>query len=371
MKLYNVSKILLASVCLIMACSKTEPDQKTQLDDLKKQQAEIAAKIAAIEAKMMKEGTLVAEVKQKMVKVEILKKTTYNHYVEIQGKVDTDKNVMISPEAGGTIIKTYVKRGDKVTKGKLLAEIDGTMIRKGMDELRTSLELATTVYDKQDKLYKDNVGTEVQYLQAKANKESAEGRMASLREQLKKSKVYSPINGYVDEVYKKEGEMAAPGMPAFRIIGLSDFKITGELAESYISKVNVGDEVLISFPDLDKTINAKISVVGASINNVSRTFSIEIRLPNTSNTIKPNMIAYLKIKDFTKSKSIVVPINTVQKSANGYYVYVANGNKTERKIVKLADTYGNDALISEGLNEGDKLVTFGYSDLTDEQPIKY
>lgn len=375
MKINTLTQILIAGALLMAACSKQEQpiNKQAQLDSLRTQQNQIADKIKVLETELALSDTSAASqnAKMKMVKVDTLKQTTFNHFVEIQGSVVTDNNVMVSAEAGGIIIQSYVKRGDMVSKGKILAEVDATLIRKGIEEIQTSYELSKTMFEKQEKLYKDNVGTEVQYLGAKSQKESLEGRIASLKEQLKKSKIVAPISGYVDEVYKKEGEMAAPGFPAFRIVGLSEFKITGELAESYVSKVNVGDEVQITFPDIDKQVTAKISVVGSSINNISRTFTVEIAIPQGKVNIKPNMIAYLKIKDYSKPKAMVVPINTVQKSATGTYVYLANGNKTERREVKVEYTYGNDALISDGLKAGDKLVTFGYSDLTDDQAIKY
>jgi membrane fusion protein (multidrug efflux system) len=374
MKINNLTKIVIAATFLAIACSKEQPaDKAAQLEALKKQQAEISDKMKAIEDQFAKEGKPVAEnTKLKMVKIDTLKRKTFNHFVEIQGKVDTDNNIGVTPETPGMITKVYVKRGDRVSKGKVLAEVDATLIKKGIDEIQTNYEMAKISFEKQERLYKDNVGTEMQYLQAKSQKESIEGKIASMKEQLKKTRIVAPIDGYVDEVSKKEGEMAAPGMPVFRIVELSEFKITGDLAESYISKVNEGDDVLVSFPDLNKEINAKISVVGSSINNVSRTFSIEIRLPQGKiASIRPNMIAYLKIKDYTKTKAIVVPINTVQKSATGSYVYVVDGNKTKRKVVTVDYTYGNEALIASGLEEGDKLVTFGYSDLTDDQTIKY
>ncbi|MDX2191143.1 MAG: efflux RND transporter periplasmic adaptor subunit [Bacteroidota bacterium] len=367
---------LVSGLVFLYSCSSNEAapaDKKSELDALKKQQAELSEKIKTLEAAIaLTDTSSASKNKVTMVKVDTLQKTTFNHYVEIQGKVDTDNNIIVSPEVGGNIMKVLVKRGDKVSKGKVLAEVDATLIRKGIEEVQTSYELVKTLFEKQEKLYKENVGTEVQYLQAKSQKESLESRIASLKEQLKKTKIVAPIDGYVDEVFKKEGEMAAPGFPAFRVIDLSEFKVTGEMAESYIEKVNEGDDVQITFPDIDKVVNAKISVVGKSINEISRTFPVEIRLSaGTVSSIKPNMISYLRIKDYTKTKAIVVPINTVQKSATGNYVLLYNNGKAERKVIKVDYTYGTQALVTEGLNEGDKIITFGYSGLVEGQAIKY
>lgn len=370
----SLPKIFAIALTLLLACGKQDADKKSQLDALKKQKDEISAQITTLEAEIALTDTSKKseEIKAKLVKIDTIKLTTFNHFVEIQGQVDTDNNLTVSPETGGVILNMKVKKGDRVSKGQVLAELDGTLIKKGIDEVETSYQLARTVFEKQEKLYKDNVGTEIQYLQAKSGKESLEGRIASLKEQLKKTKIISPIDGYVDEVLKKEGELAAPGFPVFKIVNYTGFKIKADIAESYVGKVNEGDDVLVSFPDINKQITSKISVIGNSISEISRTFSIEIKLPATGLSIKPNMIAYLKINDFSKAKAVVVPINTVQKSASGNYIYVVSDkNTTERRIVTLDNTYGSTALISEGLKAGDKIITFGYSDLVDGQAIKY
>lgn len=370
----RLPQILIMAFALLVACGKQEGDKKAELETLKTQKAELETKIKALEETIALTDTSKKEniSKAKLVKVDTLQLSTFNHFVEIQGQVDTDQNLIVSPETGGNVTRVNVSRGDKVSKGKVLAEIDATLLKKGIAEIETSYELTKTLFDKQEKLYKDNVGTEVQYLQAKTSKESLEGRIASLREQVKKTKIISPINGYVDEVFKKEGEMAVPGMPAFRIVNNSGYKVRGEIAESYVGKVSLGDEVTVRFPDIDKEVKARISVIGNSINEMNRTFSIEIKLPTFGSEIKPNMIAYLKINDFSKAKSVVVPINTVQKSATGNYVYLASADgKTERRVVTVGNTYGTQALIIDGLKGGEKLITFGYSDLSDGQPIKY
>ncbi|MDX2196190.1 MAG: efflux RND transporter periplasmic adaptor subunit [Cytophagales bacterium] len=365
---------IIGSIALLTACSGGEQqpaDKKTQLEALKKQQAELSVQIETLQKEIAATDTTAAPVNIKMVSVDVVKASTFSHYVEIQGKIDTDNNVMISCEMGGTIKKVNVKRGDNVSKGQVLAEVDNTLIRKGIEQLQTSLDLATTVYEKTDKLWKENIGTEVQYLQAKANKEALESQMESLKVQLKKTQITSPFDGYVDEVYKKEGELMAPGFPAFNVVNSSNFKVVGELAESYVSKVKEGDEIEIYCPDVDVTITEKISVVGNVINPVNRTFIVEAKITNKGNMLKANLVAYLKIKDYSRKNSIVVPINTVQTSRNGQFIYVANQNVVEKRDVDVENTYGSFALVANGLKEGDKIITFGYNDLTEGQTIKY
>ncbi|MFN0049242.1 MAG: efflux RND transporter periplasmic adaptor subunit, partial [Cytophagales bacterium] len=370
----RLPKIFAIALALLIACGKQEGDKKAQLETLKTQQAETADKIKALEAEIALTDTApkAETTKAKLVKVDTIKLSAFNHFVEIQGQVDTDDNIVVTGETPGILVDLKVKTGDKVSKGTVLGEVDATIIRKAIAEVETSYDLVKTIFEKQEKLYKDNVGTEIQYLQAKSNKESLEAKMVSLREQLKKTKITSPINGYVDEVMTKEGEMVSQMRGSFRIVNNSGFKIKGEIAESYVGKVNIGDEVTVRFPDLNKELKAKISVVGSSISEMNRTFALEIKLPAMSSEIKPNMIAYLKINDFTKAKAVVVPINTVQKSATGNYIFVVSDkNTTERRVVTLGNTYGSDALITEGLKSGDKVITFGFSDLVDGQAVKF
>lgn len=368
----TINSILISGLVLALAsCNKENPDKKAQLDELKKQQTEIAAKIKTLESEIALFDTTKKEVKSKMVAIAAVKPQTFEHFIEIQGTVETDRNVVVSAESGGNITRMIAKEGDRVSKGQILAEMDATIIRKGIEEVNTQLELAKTMFEKQEKLWKENIGTEVQYLQAKTGKESLEARKASLNEQLKKTRIVAPIDGYIDISFKKLGEMAGPGMPVFQIVNNTEYKIIGELAESYIGNINVGDEVLINFPDLNKDLRSRISVVGNAINQVNRTFKVEIKLGQVAASIKPHMVAYLKIKDFSKTNAIVAPINTIQSNREQKYVFVANGNKASKKSVQVGETYGNVALIQSGLAVGDNIITTGYSDLVEGQIISF
>jgi RND family efflux transporter MFP subunit len=366
-----INTIFVLSVAfLTLACSK-EVNKAEQLAELKAQYASLASQIQTLESELSNKNQEIDSSKFKMVKVEVLKPTTFNHYVEVQGRVDSDQNILVSPEIPGIIKNIYVKTGDRVNKGQVLAEIDNVMIKKSIEELQNNLELVNTIFEKQEKLWKDNVGTEVQYLQAKNNKETLENKLDQLKEQLKKSKVVAPISGVVDEVSKKVGEMGVVGFPMFRIVNFSEFKIIGELAEAYINKVNKGDEVEIYFPDLNKTIIDKIDVIGNTINPINRTFTIEVRVSGSKYNLKPNLVAYIRVKDYSRPNALVVPINTVQTSREGSFVYVADGNTVVKKTVEIDQFYGNKALVKSGLAVGDKIITFGYNDLTEGQEVKY
>jgi RND family efflux transporter MFP subunit len=366
--------ILLTSTSLLVACTKPSgSDKKAELENLKKQQSELTIKIAELEAALDKENPEENQ-KVKFVSIDTLTTTPFIHFVEVQGQVQADQNVNIIPRAMGPVIKVYAKIGQQVKKGQVLAKIDDAFIRKSMDELYTRLELVTTIYNKQKNLWDQKIGTEVAFLQAKNNKEALENTIAATKEQLDNTNIKSPIDGIVDEVDVKEGEMVAPGArPAFRVVNFSQLKATAELAESYLSTVNTGDAVVVSFPDLKQEVSAKIDFAANAINPVSRTFKVEVKLSNNKN-YRPNMLSVLKIIDYQSIKAITVPINIIQSDQSGSYVFVVNENGgkliVKKANVKVGEVYRGTAEIKSGLVAGDKIITIGYQDLNEGDVVK-
>jgi RND family efflux transporter MFP subunit len=370
------SILLTAGVIAMIAvsCGKKEDasgDKKAKLEALKKQQTTLVSEIKKLEAELVVPGVASENDKTKVVVFTELKSQPFNHFIQVQGKVDTDKNLNISAVNGGTITKVYVKKGDKVSKGQLLAQLDAEVLLKNIEEVKQQLAYVSDIYAKQSALWEQKIGSEVQYLQAKSNKEASEKRLNTLKEQYELSKITSPESGTVDEVLRKEGELAGPGIPIFRVVNNSALKVTAELAEAYVGKVNEGDKVDISFPDLDKKIVGRINTIGSIINPMTRSFNIEILLGDQGRQLKPNLLAVLNINDYKKPDAIVVPINTVQNSPDGQFVFVANGNKAEKRLVTVKNIYNSKAEISSGLIPGDKLITVGYSDLTNGETIKF
>ena len=372
-----MKKILipLLSISLLYACSGNQggTDKKAELDKLKKEQMEIKEKISKIEAELAVGDT--TESKSKLVAITEMVPQAFNHFIEVQAKVKGDEDLIISAESMGNITQVFAEAGDKVTRGQVLATIDDRVIRQGIAELQAQLDLATQLFEKQQNLWNQKIGSEVQFLQAKTNKESLEKRMASLNEQLDMTRIKSPINGTVDEVVVKTGQAVAPGAPAFRVVNLTDMKVVAEIAESFISKVKKGDKVILEFPDMGKRIETRLDYSGQAINSLNRTFNVEVRLKPEEGVFHPNMVAVMKILDYSSPEAFSIPENAVQKSSDGEFVYIAeqaNGKTVaRRKVVTTGIIYNGTTEIKSGLAEGDKVITLGFQNVIDGDEIRF
>src|ERR1700749_1148294 len=273
------NKLIYISIAtLMMACGK--PDQKTTLEALKKQKSEIETKISKIEEELAKSDTTKKEKSVEVVAAPLAPQT-FKTYIEIQGRIDADENVALSTEMPGTVTKINVKVGDVVSKGQVLAETDARATQQQMQDLQTNLDLAKQVYDRQKNLWDQKIGTEIQYLQAKTTKESLENKIASIQEQIRMSKIISPINGTVDMVNIKVGQSVMPGLNAITVINFSNLKVKADVAESYANRIKTGNEVQILFPDTKDSIDAKVSYASRAISALSRTFNVEVNLDNS------------------------------------------------------------------------------------------
>jgi RND family efflux transporter MFP subunit len=369
-----MKKILFIAIAglMIISCG---PDKKSKLDKLKKQQDEISEQIKSLEKEIAKdEGKSIDKVVE--VAVTDLKKANFDHYLEVQGKIDGDENVTVSPKMVGVITSIYVNEGQTVKKGQVLAQIDDAVLRQSIATLDSSLSFATSLYNKQKRLWEQKIGSEVQYLSAKNNKENLENNIKSLKEQMDMDKILAPINGTIEDMPIKVGQAVAPGAIAFRVVNLSNVKVVADIAEAYSAKLKKGNEVNINFPDLDKEITSKISFSSKFINPTNRTFSVEIALDNDDESYRANMIAVVKINDYHADSTIIVPINVIQKLNGDDYIYIAE-KKSDNKYaakkvkVKIGQIYNGYAEILNGLKEGDKLITVGYQNIEDGQLLKF
>jgi len=356
-------------LALAVACGK--PDKKSELEALKSQQTSLGEKIKTLEEEIAKQDTSTKAKKFIVVGFEAIKKKPFTHYLQVQGKIDSDKNVEISSSVGGSVEHVYVVKGQQVKSGALLAKTDGDQILKGIQEVDKALELANQLYDKQKRLWEQQIGTEVQYLQAKNQKESLESKKSTLQEQYSKTSLRAPFAGVIDEVYTKEGQMLAPGMPAFRLVNTNDLKLIAAVSESYVSKVKVNQEAIVTFPDVNKEIKSRVKVVGDVIDPVNRTFQVDLDLKQDKNLLKANMISYIKIKDYSNPAVIVIPVNIIQRNNDKNYVYVVDGAISAKRFITVGQYYENSVEVLDGLKEGDKLITIGYQDLVEGQPIKF
>lgn len=364
---------------ILAACSGEKKEglegKKEELAKLKSEQTATEQKIKLLEKEIAKLDPVKAqEAKTKPVTVATLNPETFRHYVELQGTVDAKNNVMVTPKSGGAVTKMYVKEGDNVKSGTVIAKIDDSILRESIEELKTQLTLITTLYEKQKNLWDQKIGTELQYLQAKNNKESLEKKLVTLNTQLSQSNVISPMAGVVDQVNVKVGELASPGMGVVRIVNLSNLKVAAKVADTFAASVKKGDEVIVKFPDLNKEYRARISFVSTTVDPLSRTFTIEANLPS-DRSIKPNMMAQVQINDAIRKDALVIEQNYVQSTENGEVVYVAvsEGNKkiARARKVKTGLSYNGKVEILEGLASGDQVITLGYQDVSDGQPISY
>ncbi len=371
--------VLLASCASKNESSKDLSAKKKQLSEYKAKAKELAAAIGKLEQEIaVSDTSFKTEQKARLITVAEIQKQDFKHFIEVQGTLDASENITALSQTPGVVTAIYVKEGDHVSKGQLLAITETTnSMQTGIQALQTQLDLATTVFEKQQRLWAQKIGSEIQFLQAKANKESLEKQMTAQLTQLEMTKIKAPVSGIVDEVRLKVGDMAAPSalMPGIRIVNSSNLKIKARLSDTEFGKIKQGDKVQIEFPNTGKVIDEKVGYVQRTIDSRTRTFVVEVNLDNSSNQYAANMLAKLKINDVTMKDVVVVPSNIIQKSAEGLYVLVAENNQgaktTKRKPVKTGIDYNGQTVITEGLTTGDNIITFGYSELVDGQRIDY
>lgn len=372
--------LLLTATLFITACGgekkpNTLAEKKEALAKLKADSKALNEKITALETELKAtDPSMKAAEKVIPVVTTALETRSFKSFIEIQGTVETKNTATATPRMAGTYTTVYVKEGQTVKAGQLLAKIDNAILRDQIAALKQQMELANTVYDKQKSLWDQKIGTEIQFLQAKNNKESLEKNLAVLTTQVDMYNVYAPISGAVERVMAKTGEVAAPGMPLASIVNLGSLKATANVPDTYLSNIKMGDAVKVNLPDIGREINARVTFISKLVNPANRTFKIEASIPTTGD-IKPNMLSILNIADINKSNALVIKQNYIQSTEFGDVVYVAEteGNKKVAKSrkIKTGVSYNGEIEITEGLRAGDLIVTEGYQDLVDGQVISY
>lgn len=372
MKTMNKSIIFLLLMAMAVACGKPS-DKKAELAKLKKQHDELAIKIKTLETELQAGDTTKVS-KVTAVSITEAKPAEFNHFLEVQGKVDGEDNIAVSAQMAGAITAVFVKEGDKVRKGQVLAQIDNSVMQQQVASTKQQLDFATSMYAKQKALWDQQIGSEVQYLTAKNNKENLEKAMATLNDQLEMTRIKSPINGSVEEVNLKVGQMASPGLPAIRVVNFSTVKVVAEIAEAYAPKVKVGDKVIVFFPDFNVEIPSQIRFTSKYINPINRTFQSEVRLGSSKVEYRANMMAVVKINDYRNLSAFSVPVTLIRDSQSGKYIYVAkeeNGKLVARRLlVTVGSTYNGLAEIKSGVTAGDKIITTGFNNLIDGELIQ-
>ena len=357
--------VLFIAVTTLISCG--EEIKKSSISDLNSEKANLINQIDSLnkQLKIVENQLLKLDTTKKLHVVTILpvKNEIFKHYIEIQGVVQADKNIEIRPEMGGTVTAIYVKEGQHVSAGQTLIQLDDIAIKNSIAELTTQLNLAKTTFDRQERLWNQKIGSEMQYLQAKAQKESLENNLASLKTQAKKMKISAPFSGIVDEVFPRIGELTSPQTPTVRLLNLDNVYIEADVTETYLPVVKIGTETILNFPSIGKEVESKIAQIGNYINPDNRSFKARINISNKDNTIKPNLLADLKIVDF-KQEGLVIPSTLVQKDQKGNnYVFTLktenNENVVIKKLVTISKEYNNEVFITEGLEANDTLVDKG------------
>lgn len=305
------------------------------------------------------------------------KETVFTHYVELQGNVDTKKNLVIYPEYSGIMTNVFVKEGQKVSKGQTLARIDDGGLSQQVAQLQIQADLAKTTFERQKRLWDQNIGSEIQYLQAKSTYEAQQKAVSQLQQQVARTVVKAPFAGTIDDVITEQGSVVAPGQSQlFRIVNLDEMYIETDVPESYITNVTEGKMVEVEFPVLDTTMEAKVRQAGSFINPANRTFKVEVSIPNTNKNIKPNLTAKLKINDYTNEKAILIPLSIISENAKGeQYVYTIT-NKSDstaiakRTIITTGKTQGDDIEVVSGLTSKDEIIDEGARSVKDGQEVK-
>ena len=347
------------------ACNKPDVgDPKTQLAEFKKERKALDIKIGDLEKKL--NGGVKKE-KTNYVSVTPLAATNFTHTIDLQGSVVADDEVFVNARVPGALTKVNISVGDKVTAGQVVAEIDDDVLKQSMEEIKKRYELATELFNKQESLWKQNIGSEVQYLSFKNNKESLEKSMETLTSQRAMYQIKAPISGVVDEVPMKIGQTASPGIPLAKIINFNKLKVRVDAPETYAGKLRQGNSVIVSFPDLKKEIPGKISYIGSSVNMLNRTFKVEIPMKANEPGLLPNMATTVRVIDYSIPNALVIPINLIQRDlSNADFVIVADDNNKAKKVfVKTGQSYGDSIVILSGLSAGAKMITTGYQDLND------
>ena len=373
MKPMYISKIAASFVlAAVLLASCGQKDKSAELNDLKAKRSELDGKISVLEKEL---GVTNAPKTRKVMTTDVAT-APFKHCVEIQGTVDAENNIVVAPQIPGLVTKIYVNEGDAVQVGQLLAETDNSAYSAQIAAMEPQLELAKDVFQRQQRLWDQKIGSEVQYLQTKTQVDALTKQISAVQAQIELTKVKSPISGIVDHVGARVGQFATAQNPdpCFRIVNLSSLKVKSEVAESYANKVKKGNKVVLFFPDVNIEVDGSISFTAKFISPMTRTFTAEAVLTGSNELLRPNMVSIMKIVDYENAAAILAPLNIIQNENNLQYVYVAvneNGVLTaRRRAVTIGQVYAGNAEVTGGLSVGDKLITTGYAELTEGMAIE-
>ncbi|AWM13757.1 efflux RND transporter periplasmic adaptor subunit [Flavobacterium sediminis] len=379
-KLYITSLAAL----LLTACGNNKKNstesiiEKGNLQELRQKRSELVTEADALtkEIELIDNaiGKLDDNQKLALITTFTAKDSIFDHYLELQADVQTKENIVLNAEYAGTLQKVYVTEGQKVSKGQTLAKIDDGGLSQQLAQLEIQANLAKTTYERQENLWNQKIGSEIQYLQAKSNYEAQAKAVAQLQSQIAKTYVKAPFSGTIDDVITDQGSAVAPGTQLIRIVNLSNMYLEAEVPEKYVGSVKKGTDVNVNIPVLNEVFTTKINQASDYINPGNRSFKILINITNKKGTIKPNLTSKISIKDYTNPKVIAVPLSIVSENAEGeQYVYITekqeNNLVAKKVIVKTGKTQGDLVEILEGIKDGDQIVKEGARSVKDGQKV--
>ncbi len=380
------SGLLILIVLITISCGKEpSPEDILAAGDLKKiketrgklleQKTALDAQIAIFEDYIQEKS---GDKNNALVSVITVKDSMFNHYLELQGSVDTKQNVTVFPETPGILTNVYVKEGQRVSKGQRLARIDDGGLSLQIQQMEVQAQLAKTTFERQKNLWNQKIGSEIQYLQSKASYESQLKAINSMKQQLAKSTVIAPFSGIIDAVITEQGSVVSPGATAlFRVVNLSDMFINVAVPENYLTSIKQGTEVQVNLPVLKETLTSSVRVAGSTINTANRSFNIEVPVPNKAGLIKPNLTAKLRIKDYSNPAAILVPLSVISENQEGnQYVMIAQSQQgsndlvAKKQLVTTGIAQGDFVEILEGLKPGMQVISAGARSVREDQKIE-
>ena len=365
--------ILFAASALLVACgTPSAEDQVATLEKkIRTEEGKLRkgrGKINAMHLELAELGgdTLVAK-DTVYITTTAVERGDFEEFVDIPAIVSSRDNLMLSSEMGGRVTRMLVKEGNRVSRGQLLAEVDAELVRNQIDELNNALSLATTVFEKRERLWNQNIGTEIEYLQAQNQVESLKKSLATANTQLGKAALYAPISGTVDQVFVHQGEIAGPGAPVMRVVNLSRVQITADVSEAYVGKVDMGDVVTVAFPSMGLETTAKVTAVSQVINPNNRSFGLEVEYDNRDGKLKPNQVGLIRLRSSFETDRVIVPSRLVQSAYNGDFVYVMDPDQglALRRSVDLGHSFSGSTVILDGLKGDEILVDGGFRNVSD------
>lgn len=371
-----MKKILIAltTVIILSACGSTtvndEAAKRKQLQQYKQDLHTLEQQIETLQAEL----NSVEKDEEVKIKVTELATQKFENFIEVTGKVEAEQDVDVSPETSGVIKEVLVVEGQQVSKGQVMARLNTDLLERSIDELQVQLELATTNFERQKNLWDQNIGSEMQYLQAKNSMESLEKRIKSLNTQIEMAQIKSPVSGVVDIVYQKKGHIGTPQMPFAKVINMTRIKIYGDISESYLTRIHQGDKVNVNFPALGQNIDATINQIGNTIDPNNRTFRIRININNADKLIKPNLVSILTLRDYVNEEAIVVPTLYIKEDFKGHYTYIVKNESGKNVVHKVYVTPGvtnnNMTEVVDGLSAGLLIVSEGYNQISDGSKVQ-